>query len=145
MHVPHCVDATHIHVQVHQMQTDPPSRVEWLYAMDVHCNGLFVLILILHVLQYALLPILLQDGFWPAAASNTLYAAGLSTYCYIIFLGYNELPFLSLTEVFFYPVGLILAAWVASIILAATNGFSCTWLAASIYFENDEVAMAFGY
>ena len=51
----------------------------------------------------------------------------------------------SLTEVFFYPVGLILAAWVASIILAATNGFSCTWLAASIYFENDEVAMAFGY
>ena len=51
MHVPHCVDATHIHVQVHQMQTDPPSRVEWLYAMDVHCNGLFVLILILHVLQ----------------------------------------------------------------------------------------------
>jgi hypothetical protein len=44
--------------------------------------------------RYALLPLLLQDGFRPAAASNTLFAAGLTAYCYIVFLGYNELPFL---------------------------------------------------
>jgi hypothetical protein len=50
-----------------------------------------------------------------------------------------------MTEVFVYPVGLILAAWAASIVLAATNGFSCTWLVASIYFDDDEVATAYGY
>lgn len=48
------------------------ERVEWLYAFDVHCNGLFVLSLLLHVLQYLLLPLLLRRGFWPALLSNTL-------------------------------------------------------------------------
>jgi hypothetical protein len=50
-----------------------------------------------------------------------------------------------MTEVFVYPIGLILTAWVGSLILAALNGFSCTWLVASIYFQDDEVASAYGY
>ena len=63
------------------------ERVEWLYAFDVHCNGAFVVSMLLHVLQYALLPLLLRQGFLPAAASNTLYALAMSSYCYIVFLG----------------------------------------------------------
>mmetsp|Transcript_48728 Transcript_48728/g.157858 ORF Transcript_48728/g.157858 Transcript_48728/m.157858 type:complete len:274 (-) Transcript_48728:93-914(-) len=120
------------------------ERVEWLYAFDVHCNGLFVLSLLLHVLQYLLLPLLLRRGFWPALLSNTLYAAALSAYCYLTFLGYNELPFLRSTEVFVFPVVAIGGAYLVSVVLAATSGFSCTWLVASIYFTDAEVATTWG-
>ena len=44
-----------------------------------------------------------------------------------------------------YPVGLIALAYLVSLVLAATSGFSCTWLIVSIYFNDDEVASAYGY
>mmetsp|Transcript_2410 Transcript_2410/g.7795 ORF Transcript_2410/g.7795 Transcript_2410/m.7795 type:complete len:348 (+) Transcript_2410:35-1078(+) len=80
----------------------------------------------------------------PALLSNTLYAAALSAYCYLTFLGYNELPFLRSTEVFVFPVVAIGGAYLVSVVLAATSGFSCTWLVASIYFTDAEVATTWG-
>ena len=48
------------------------ESVEWLYAFDVHCNAFLPLFLLLHVLQYLLLPLLLRHGFLAAFMSNSL-------------------------------------------------------------------------
>ncbi len=39
--------------------------------------------------------------------ANLLYAAALSYYHYMTFLGYSALPFLTNTELFLYPIGAI--------------------------------------
>ena len=51
------------------------------------------------VVQFLLTPLLLARGFLPALFSNVLYAAALSYYHYLSFLGYSALPFLEHTEV----------------------------------------------
>eukprot|EP00639_Heterosigma_akashiwo_P026820 CAMPEP_0194695722 /NCGR_PEP_ID=MMETSP0295-20121207/22168_1 /TAXON_ID=39354 /ORGANISM="Heterosigma akashiwo, Strain CCMP2393" /LENGTH=182 /DNA_ID=CAMNT_0039587593 /DNA_START=32 /DNA_END=581 /DNA_ORIENTATION=- len=49
------------------------------------------------------------DRSWLAlAAANTLYAASLLAYVYVTHLGYRALPFLSNTEVYLYPAGVII-------------------------------------
>uniref|UniRef100_A0A7S4B082 Uncharacterized protein n=1 Tax=Chrysotila carterae TaxID=13221 RepID=A0A7S4B082_CHRCT len=117
---------------------DEPMRrqesVEWLYAFDVHCNAFFPLFLLLHVLQFLLLPLLLRPGLVAALASNSLYAAALSVYHYITFLGYNELPFLRSCEVFVYPIGAICAAYVCSLPFVWYAGLNCTEIVADVYF-----------
>lgn len=84
------------------------ESVEWLYAFDVHCNAFLPLFLLLHVLQYLLLPLLLRHGFLAAFMSNSLYAAAFSVYHYLTFLGYSELPFLRRCECFIYPVAAVM-------------------------------------
>ncbi len=83
------------------------QSVEWLYAFDVHCNSFFPVFLALYVVQFFLSPLLLLKGFVPNLLSIVLYSAALSYYHYTTFLGFNALPFLERTEVFFYPVALI--------------------------------------
>ena len=51
------------------------------------------------MLQFLLSPLLLWRGFAPACLSTALYAAALSHYHYMNFLGYSALPFLERTEV----------------------------------------------
>jgi len=106
------------------------ESVEWLYAFDVHCNALLPVSLLLHVLQYLLLPLLLRPGFVATLLSNALYAVAFSIYHYLTFLGYSELPFLHRCEFFIYPIALVLLAFVLSLPL----NFNCTATVAYIYF-----------
>lgn len=110
--------------------------VEFAYAFDIHCNAYFPFFLLIHVAQYAALPLLLRRGFLPSTLSCALWATALSHYCYVTFLGYNgarsaaprcaevsqraphtrpslprpaALPFLRHTEYLVYPIGLVVA------------------------------------
>jgi hypothetical protein len=51
------------------------------------------------VLQFLASPLLLAHSFLSATVSCALYAAALSYYHYLNFLGYSALPFLERTEV----------------------------------------------
>ena len=79
--------------------------VEILYAFDIHCNGMFPLVMLTSVLQYIFLPFLLSEGLVARVAGNTLYLIGLSAYTYITFLGYKSLPFLQVPKtLLIYPI-----------------------------------------
>jgi len=106
------------------------QHVEWLYAFDVHCNSYFPLFLVLYVFQFLVSPLLLWRSFASAAISNALYAAALGYYHYMNFLGYSALPFLEHTEVFLWPIGLIILALPFSVL----TGFNATRFTLSIYF-----------
>lgn len=105
-----------------------PESVEWLYAFDVHCNALVPVYLLLYVAQYILLPLLLRPGVVALLLSNALYAVAFSIYYYLTFLGYSELPFLHNCECFFYPVGLVLLAFVLSLLLSLNCTATVTYI-----------------
>ncbi|OQS00690.1 transmembrane protein [Thraustotheca clavata] len=111
--------------------------VEWQYAFDIHCNAFFVLFLIVHVLQFLLVPLLLGDSFLSLAIANTVYAIGCGSYFYITFLGYMALPFLHNTERFLFPViavgGLYLSTLVLSLFLGANFNFAA--MSAAYYYS----------
>lgn len=65
------------------------QQLEFAYGFDVHCNSYFPLFLLLHVAQYAALPLLLGSGHVPALLSCGLYCLALSCYTYLTFLGYS--------------------------------------------------------
>ena len=66
----------------------------------------------------------------PCLLSNGLFAAAFSSYHYLTFLGYSELPFLHRCECFVYPIALVLVAFVLSLPLK----FNCSATVAYIYF-----------
>ncbi|CAD7700463.1 unnamed protein product [Ostreobium quekettii] len=94
------------------------QRVEWMYAFDVQCNSFFPLFLLLHVVQFLLLPLLLANNVLGPILSNALHAVAFSYYHYLNFLGYSALPFLEGTELFLYPVALVLLAIPFAIVFA---------------------------
>ncbi|EAL61284.1 hypothetical protein ACTFIW_006849 [Dictyostelium discoideum] len=104
-----------LRVSVHNHSVD--QSVEWLYAFDIHCNSFFPLFIILYVVQFFLLPILLSNSLFAAILSNTLYIIGFSYYYYVTFLGYNALPFLQHTVVFLYPIGILFALYIVSVVM----------------------------
>ena len=107
------------------------QHVEWMYAFDVQCNSFFPLFLLLHVVQFMLVPVLLSSSVLGPILSSALYAVALSYYQYLNFLGYSALPFLEGTEMFLWPVGLILM----SIPFAIFFGFNPTSFALKWYFR----------
>ncbi|KAJ9522064.1 hypothetical protein QJQ45_005109 [Haematococcus lacustris] len=111
-----------------QHQTD--QQVEWLYAFDVHCNSYLPLFLVLYVLQFFLSPILLARSLLGNLLACLLYALALSYYHYMSFLGYSALPFLERTEVFLWPIALILVAMP----FALVSGFNPCRFTLGIYF-----------
>lgn len=92
------------------------QSVEWLYAFDVQCNSFFPLFLLLHVGQFVLSPVLLRRSFVSTVLANALYVLAFCYYHYLNFLGYAALPFLERTEVFLYPIGLLLLTLPISIL-----------------------------
>ena len=106
------------------------DAVEWLYAFDVHSNAFLPMFVLLHIVQYLLLPLLLRDGFLATLLSNCLYAAAFSSYHYLTFLGYSELPFLQRCECFVYPIAGILVL----LILSLPFGFNATHAVVYMYF-----------
>jgi hypothetical protein len=51
--------------------------VEWGYAFDVHCNAFFPLVLILHVVQLVLMPVITLNNFVSVLVANTLYLVAI--------------------------------------------------------------------
>mmetsp|Transcript_1275 Transcript_1275/g.3836 ORF Transcript_1275/g.3836 Transcript_1275/m.3836 type:complete len:246 (+) Transcript_1275:403-1140(+) len=107
------------------------QSVEWMYAFDVHCNSYLPLFLLLYVVQFLLSPLLLWRGFFSTLLSNILYAVGLSYYHYLNWLGYGALPMLQRTEVFLWPIALILLV----VPFALLIGFNPTRFVLGLYFK----------
>ncbi|KAI0502591.1 hypothetical protein KFK09_017545 [Dendrobium nobile] len=108
------------------------QRVEWLYALDVHCNSFFPAFILLYVVHYFVSPLLVAHGFFPVLLSNLLFMVAISYYNYLNFLGYDVLPFLDRTTFFLYPIGLVI---ILSPLLILT-GFNPTRYLMSIYFRS---------
>lgn len=85
------------------------QKVEWLYAFDVHCNSFFPFFILLYVIQYFVLLVFMNDGFFFTLLANITYMLAFIYYLYVTFLGYNALPFLQNTTVFLYPIVAIVA------------------------------------
>ena len=92
------------------------QRVEWMYALDVHCSAYWPVFLVLHVLHLLLLPLCLPDTFTAVLVGNSLYAAAAALYCYYTFRGYLVLPFLRRTTALLYPVVLLSMLFVLSLL-----------------------------
>lgn len=87
--------------------------VEWGYAFDVHLNAFFPLLVILHVFQLFFYPVLTShSGFTSRLFGNTLWLVALGYYIYITFLGYSALPILKNSQVFLYPLVVLLVVYV---------------------------------
>ena len=106
------------------------QKVEWMYAFDIHCNAFFVMFLLTHVLQYLLLPFLLGKSFFASLLANTLHFLGLILYLYITHLGYRSMSFLSRTEMFLYPIGMMVLFY----LLLTLLNFNMTRIVLWVYF-----------
>ncbi|KAI9136528.1 UNC-50, partial [Paraphysoderma sedebokerense] len=90
--------------------------MEFLYALDVHCNAYFPYILFTHVIQLFLLPVIYsKEGIISRIVANTLYALAGGVYVYEVWLGIAALPFLMHTEIFLYPLLIILIVYLVSL------------------------------
>ena len=78
-------------------------EVDWQHSFDIHCNSYFPFFIYTHVLQFVLLPVLMQEHFIAQLLSNALYAIAVTSYCYNTFRGYLELPMLVKQQLFMYP------------------------------------------
>lgn len=62
--------------------------MEWLYALDIHFNSFFPVLLILGVLQYIFLPFLVRTTWLPTLCADLLFATAITAYSFITFMGY---------------------------------------------------------
>ncbi|RNF16468.1 unc-50 related protein [Trypanosoma conorhini] len=96
-------------------------EVDWHYAFDIHCNGFFPYFVWTRVIQFMLLPLLLQPSFLACLVSNCLYMVGCVLYAYIVFLGYLELPMLTQQQKLVYPVPIIIVVTLFITLFARWN------------------------
>ena len=100
------------------------------FSLIFTCISLFV-----DVAQFFTLPITLGEGYIPLIIANTLYAVGFCWYWYITHLGYRALPFLSHTEIFLFPITIILLFYLLMIIGYPFGlGYNMTRVMARFYF-----------
>jgi hypothetical protein len=118
------------YMRVNDPHGSAAQKVEWLYAFDIHCNSFFVMFLLTHVLQYFLLPFLLRKIFVASIVANTLHFFGLILYLYITHLGYRSMSFLSHTQLFLYPIGMLMLLYLLLTIL----NFNMTRIVLYLYF-----------
>ncbi|GAA6006981.1 hypothetical protein JCM11491_001464 [Sporobolomyces phaffii] len=98
----------------HTHATD--QKVEWPYAFDVHANSFFPLFLTLYVAQLVLAPVVTRSNWVCLWVGNTLYLAAFTQYAYVTYLGYNALPFLIRSELLLFPVALLFAFYIVSLL-----------------------------
>lgn len=91
--------------------------VEWCYAFDIHCNSYVPVFVLVHGVQFFLLPFLNSDSYVSALFANLLYSFAFGAYFYVTHLGYRALPFLTKTEYYLYPIVAILVLFVGSLLL----------------------------
>lgn len=107
------------------------QRVEWLYALDVHCNAFAPTFVLLYVAQGALSPFLASPGVLQSCASCALYAVALAYHHYCVFVGYGALPFLDRAEFFLAPA----FAFALLTPFAMVLGFNPTRFVLWVYFN----------
>ncbi|KAL4160986.1 hypothetical protein PRNP1_001543 [Phytophthora ramorum] len=110
------------------------QRVEWQFAFDIHCNSFFIMFLFLYVLQFLLAPMLASDSFLMLVVGNLLYSMGWGFYTYITFLGYMALPFLHRTEQLLFPLIVILALFISTVVLQAVFGAQINFVHISTHY-----------
>lgn len=89
---------------IHEVRRD----VEWQYSFDIHCNAYFIYMMLTHVLQFFMVPILMHSTFFSQLLANLLYAAAFTLYFYHTFRSYLDLPMLSRQVLLLYPaVGIV--------------------------------------
>ena len=59
-----------------------------MYALDIHFNSFFPVLLILGVLQYIFLPYFVHTTWLPTFCADLLFAAAITAYSFITFMGY---------------------------------------------------------
>jgi len=111
----------------HTHATD--QRVEWPYAFDVHSNGFFPLFLQLYVAQLLLSPVVTRNNWVCLWVGNTLYLSAFTQYIYVTYLGYNALPFLIRSELLLFPIVLLFALYIVSLL-----GFNVAHVVLEAYF-----------
>ncbi|KAK9722272.1 hypothetical protein K7432_002808 [Basidiobolus ranarum] len=99
----------------HQSIYAVDQSIEWSYAFDIHCNSFLPIFLILYVLQFFFLSILSTDSWISLFIGNLMYLVAFSYYNYLTFLGYKALPFLAHTEIFLYPLPILISLFVLSL------------------------------
>lgn len=82
------------------------------------------------VLQFILSPLLIWKSFFSAILSNIIYLTAFGYYHYMSFLGYSALPFLEHTEVFLWPIAMLLL----SIPFSLLFGFNPSCFTLALYF-----------
>mmetsp|Transcript_29317 Transcript_29317/g.42543 ORF Transcript_29317/g.42543 Transcript_29317/m.42543 type:complete len:357 (-) Transcript_29317:442-1512(-) len=112
------------------------QKVEWLYAFDIHCNAFFPMFVLLYALQFFLLPFVLGKSLFAMVLANTLYGIAFSWYFYITHLGYRALPFLSNTEVFLFPIAVVVALYVLNLVGYPFGfGWNASRMMAYVFFD----------
>lgn len=106
------------------------QQVEWMYAVDVHCNGFFVLFVLAYVLQFFFLPVLMRTSWISLFLGNTLFALSGAAYIYITYLGLNALPFLHHQQALLYCVPILVIIYLVSLL----NGFNLSHHLIDYYF-----------
>lgn len=113
------------------------QSVEFMYAFDVHCNAFFFLFTCAYGVQFFLLPVVLGKGFVSFLLSNMLYSIGFFGYFYITHLGYRALPFLSNTEVFLFPLAIVVFIFILNLVGYPFGfGWNASRIMAHLYFES---------
>ncbi|KAG2386241.1 hypothetical protein C9374_002687 [Naegleria lovaniensis] len=107
------------------------ENVEWLYSFDVHTNSFIPVFILLYVVQYTMLPILTMDNIIGTSLSALLFMFAFSYYNYLTFKGYLNLTFIKNSEIFLYPIAVILVFTVVCIF----TGFNCTKAVLSVYID----------
>lgn len=114
----------------HTHATD--QRVEWPYAFDVHSNSFFPLFLQLYLAQLLLSPVVTRSNWVCLWVGNTLYLSAFTQYVYVTYLGYNALPFLIRSELLLFPIVILFAFYVVSLL-----GFNVAKGVLGLYFGVD--------
>lgn len=70
------------------MTRSPEQSVEWLYALDIHFNSFFPVLLLLGVVQYVFLPFFIRTSWFNTLMADLLYIAAIAIYSFITFMGY---------------------------------------------------------
>ncbi|KAJ5469475.1 hypothetical protein N7539_009093, partial [Penicillium diatomitis] len=115
------------------VQPGEKDQLEFGYCFDVSNRAFFSLYLHLYVVQFLLLPLLTRSpsDFLGTFLGNSLYLSALIYYTYILFLGYNALPFLHNTELLLLPISIFAALWMLSLIVGwsvVMRAHSVEWL-----------------
>lgn len=112
------------------------DTIEWMFAFDIHCNAFFPFFIIVYVIQYFILPIVLDQSFFAFFLSNTIYTVAFGYYFYITHLGYRSLSHLNHTEWFLAPIVLVVFVFVLNFVGYPFGlGWNASRIMAHLYFE----------
>lgn len=112
--------------------TTNSQSIEFRYAVDVHTNGYFVIVLIIYLIQLFLYPLLVKDEWICTLFGNTLYVVALLHYVHVTYLGYAALPSVNNSELILFLASVIIVLYLASLV-----GFNVSRACLSWYFGMD--------